>query len=262
MLGPSGGAMMSLRHWRFLWSPWQRAGADLVASMDAVLGGARGPWLALSGLLVSTGAAWFVYVPVHELLHALGCVATGGEVTELQISPLYGGRFLESLIPAVVAGGPYAGRLSGFETHGSDLIYLATDAAPFLLTVLLAVPLLRWARRTRQPLLFGCGAVLLGAPLISLTGDYYEMGSILTSATLLQLGAGGQFGNVTEAQFLALRSDDLFALAGAFGELFPERQAAWGLAILVSSLTGVALATLTMAAALKWGAWTVGPAEK
>jgi hypothetical protein len=254
--------MMSLRHWRFLWSPWQRAGADLLAAMDAVLGGARRPWLALTGLLVSSVAAWFVYVPVHELLHALGCVATGGEVTELQISPLYGGRVLESLIPAVVAGGSYAGRLSGFETHGSDLVYLATDAAPFLLTILLAVPLLRWARRTGRPLLFGFGAVMISAALISLTGDYYEMGSILTSATLLQLGAGGEIGSVTEAQVLALRSDDLFALAVEFGELFPERQAVWALAVLVSFLTGVALATLTMAAALKWGDWTVGPPTK
>jgi hypothetical protein len=104
--------------------------------------------------------------------------------------------------------------------------------------------------------------VLLSAPLISLTGDYYEMGSILTSATLLQLGAGGDPGGTAEAQLLALRSDDLFALMGAFGERFPDRQAAWALAVLVSCLAGVALATLTMAAALKWAAWTVGPSEK
>ena len=42
----------------------------------------------LSLLFVAAGLAvgWWVYVPVHELLHALACIATGGDVDELEIA--------------------------------------------------------------------------------------------------------------------------------------------------------------------------------
>ena len=92
--------------------------------------------LDLLALALGLAAGWFVYVPVHELLHAAGCATTGGTVTRLEIAPLYGGALLARIFPFVVPGGDYAGRLSGFDTRGNDLVYLATDLAPFVLTLL------------------------------------------------------------------------------------------------------------------------------
>ena len=45
----------------------------------------------LAWLALGLAAGWWLYVPVHELLHALACLAAGGEVTRLEIDPLYGG---------------------------------------------------------------------------------------------------------------------------------------------------------------------------
>ncbi len=157
---------------------------DLRGAFEASLLPGRGPAWLLAGLALVL--SWWIYVPVHELAHALGCLAAGGEVSRLEIAPRYGGALLARLFPWVVAGAGYAGRLVGFDTHGDDLVYLVTVAAPFLVTVLIGVPLLESIPRDRdRPLL---GAVKLGlalpaalAPFSSLPGDYYEMGSIVIS---------------------------------------------------------------------------------
>jgi len=152
---------------------------------------AERPYAALFVTVLAGVAAWWIYVPIHELLHALGCWVTGGAVSRLEIAPEYGGALLAHVFPFVVSGGDYAGRLSGFDTHGSDLVYLATDAAPFLLSIVLGVPLLRASNRGRRPVRFGTAVVLALAPFYSLTGDYYEMGSILvTRAATLAHGGG------------------------------------------------------------------------
>jgi hypothetical protein len=203
-------------------------------------------------MVASTAAAWVVYVPIHELLHALGCLATGGSVEELQIGVLYGGAILERIFPFVVAGGEYAGRLSGFDTGGSDLVYLATDAAPYLLTLLGGFSLLRLARRRRSAVIFGPALVLLTAPLISLPGDYYEMGSVLVSGAL---GLAG----ITGAE--ALRHDDLMKLLGEFGAHFPDHRAGWGLALAGSALLGYVLATFTLAGSHAFAQWTGRPGD-
>jgi len=70
--------------------------------------GARGLAFALLGLAVG----WWIYVPIHELLHAAACLLAGGEVTRLEIAPQYGGALLARIFPFVVSGGEYAGRLS------------------------------------------------------------------------------------------------------------------------------------------------------
>ncbi|MCB1055028.1 MAG: hypothetical protein KDD11_05895 [Acidobacteria bacterium] len=152
--------------------------SDAFHGLDRCLdGGGRAlVWVAL-GLALG----WWIYVPFHELLHALACVATGGSVSELQISPLYGGSLLEGLVPWVVSGGEYAGRLSGFDTHGSDAIYLATDFGPYLLTLFPGVWWLRRAGATSKPLLFGASLPVALAPFASLPGDAYEIGSILVT---------------------------------------------------------------------------------
>lgn len=148
-----------------------------------------GGWRALVVIGCGLLAGWWVYVPVHELLHAAACAVTGGEVKRLEIATVFGGAAVARLFPFVAAGsGDYAGRLSGFDTHGSDLVYLATDLGPFLLTVFPGVWWLRRAARGaggdrpgRAILAFGAALPVALAPFLSLTGDAYEIGSILVT---------------------------------------------------------------------------------
>ena len=233
---------------RGVWFPWWNVGMELLTALDGILVASPKAVTRLGLLLLATLAAWFAYVPLHELLHAFGCMATGGSVDELQIQALYGGRLLEKVFPFVRAGGKYAGRLTRFDTRGSDLTYLATVFAPFLLTVLFLFPLLRAARRRGSAALLGLVMVLASAPLVSLAGDLYEIGSILVSAGLLSLGAGSAGGRA-----LALRHDDLLALLGEFETRFPERRLAWGLGIGVSALLGGATGSLIFAVSRRWG---------
>jgi len=135
--------------------------------------------LALVGLGLALG--WWLYVPCHELLHAIGCVASGGEVTRLEISALHGGSVLRGIFPIVVVGGEYAGRLSGFDTRGRDLVYLATDLAPYLLTLFPGVWAVRAAGAAGRSVLFGMALPVALAPFVSIPGDAYEIGSILVT---------------------------------------------------------------------------------
>lgn len=205
---------------------------------------------ALAAVLVAAALTWWVYVPVHELLHAAGCVSTGGTVGELQVKRIYGGAILARVFPFVVSGGDYAGRLSGFDTGGSDLVYLATDFLPFTLSIVIGVPLLRWSLRRRSPATFGASVVLALAPLLSVTGDYYEMGSILVGRAALLVGGASA---ATVAQ--AIRSDDvvvlaadLFARRAELGLLTPGALPASALLVVVSAVLGLILALATYAA--------------
>ena len=135
----------------------------------------------LAWLLGGAAMGWWIYVPLHELLHAFACLAAGGEVSRLEVAPLYGGGLLARVFPWVVAGGEYAGRLAGFDTRGSDAVYLATDLGPFVLTLFPGVWALRRAARRRRPLLVGIAAPYALAPFLSLTGDAYEIGSIVVT---------------------------------------------------------------------------------
>lgn len=183
---------------------------DAAVALDRTVGASRRPWTSLLLLLAAATGAWFLYVPLHELLHVAGCRLSGGEVRQVAIAPIYGGRLLSAWIPFVEASSEYAGRLTDFSTGRSDLRYLATDAAPYLLSVL-GVPLLRAATRRRSAWRVGVTMVLAFAPFVSLTGDYYEIGSILVTRAASPLepppepysGAAG---------LMSLRSDDLPAL--------------------------------------------------
>ena len=229
---------------RRLFSPWIAAGQAAFEALDATMAPPRRPAWGLAAAVLSTLVAWWVYVPIHELLHAFGCMAFGGQVKELQIGASYGGALIERVVPFVRAGGEYAGRLSGFDTHGSDWTYLATDVAPYFLTLMFAFPLLVVARRRRSPMLFGPGAVLLAAPVMGMVGDFYEIGSILVSALLRFV-----LGTAQETRVLALRHDDLLALLPEFSKRFPTDGLAWGAAVAASSILGIALSGLTLAAA-------------
>jgi len=144
------------------------------------------PWLALALVFLGFAISWWVYVPAHELLHAFGCWVTGGTVARLEIDPVYGAALLQRVFPFIAVGSEYAGRLSGFDTHGNDWIYLATDIAPFLLTIFLGIPALRRLTLVERPgplpgFLFGFSLPVALASFTNLNGDYYEMGSIVVS---------------------------------------------------------------------------------
>ncbi len=166
------------------------------------------PRRAVAAMLAAMIVTWFIYVPIHELLHAGGCLITGGDVSRLEISAQYGGTLLARWIPWVESGSDYAGQLTGFNTFGNDWIYLATDFGPFLLTILIGVPLVRLCTKRRRPILFGAGFVVAVAPFYSLPGDYFEMGSIISTRGLTLATDG--FG--CAPKYSGLRSDDIFQL--------------------------------------------------
>ena len=122
-----------------------------------------------SGMILMVGAmivTWFIYVPIHELFHAYACLLTGGDVSQLNISAHYGGALLAKWIPWVSSGSDYAGQLTGFNTFGNDWIYLATDFGPYLMTLVIGIPLVRLCTRRRRPILFGVGFVIAAAPFL------------------------------------------------------------------------------------------------
>lgn len=214
---------------------------------------------ALPGLMFSTVAliaTWFVYVPVHEMLHVTGCLVAGGSISRLDLAPQYGGTLLARVFPFVVSGGDYAGRLSGFDHKDSDLIYLATDFLPFALTILFGVPWMKACARRRRPVVFGAAIVMGLAPIYNLPGDYYEMGSILM--TRLAKTSGVLPGEAA----MALRSDDIFRLIGEIFE-HPEnfglagglRKVVVGTVVIASLVTGVLLALATYHAGSGFARW-------
>jgi len=218
---------------------------------------------------VTLVVTWFVYVPIHELLHVLGCVATGGTVTRLELSARYGANLLSKVFPFVVSGSDYAGQLKGFDTHGSDLCYLATDFLPFVLSILIGVPLVKLAGRRRRPIVFGMAVVLGLAPFYNLPGDYFEMASIITTRSLSAVTSGGTpsggESGVSEnaapavervRAFEKLRSDDIFRLLSDVTN-HPEKL---GLETLRSKLVAAALIVVSAALAviLAFGTYWAG----
>ena len=228
---------------------------DWMAALDRLPGGARLADLLWVGLGLVVG--WYAYVPVHELLHAAGCALSGCTVEILEIAPQYGAAWLQQWFPFIRVGSDYAGRLSGFDTHGSDLRYLATVALPFVLTVWPGIPLLRSCGRRmigRRPvhgMVTGFSIPLAFAPLISIPGDYYEMGSILVSRLAAFLG----FPEAIERW----RGDDL--------PLLVQQRLADGMLLDAPGLTGsllvgLMLAGLTYALGVKLDRWLVRAARR
>ena len=211
--------------------------SDYLAAVEAMRDrGAR----ALVFTALALAATWFAYVPVHELLHAWGCMLAGGGVTRLEIAPEYGGAWLARIFPFVVSGSSYAGQLTGFDTHGNDAIYLATVLAPFVLTIFLGVPLLKHLARPsahpgRRPWLLGPAALLAYAPLVSLMGDYYEAGAIIVSRAAHALDPS--------LPLARWRSDDLLLRVATLRDAGAGAGDWAGVAIAL--LTGLLLALLT-----------------
>lgn len=195
----------------------------------------EGPGRGLAWAAAGLAAGWWICVPVHELLHAAGCALGGGQVRQVEISPLYGGRWLAEHLPFVVAGGRYAGRLSGFDTHGADGVYALTVCFPYLLT-LPSLRIMHGAVRGGIPFFFGLALPLLAAPLISLTGDYLELGSLL----LFQVWPGA------DPALRALISDDLFRLVAEINAGNPGWSARVFAFVSLSQAAGAGLAWITL----------------
>ena len=85
---------------------------DVLTGLDLSLEeGVRG--LLFVGLGLAAG--WWLYVPLHELLHAFACVAAGGTVSRLEIDALYGGGLLARIFPFVSSGSAsQAARMSAY----------------------------------------------------------------------------------------------------------------------------------------------------
>lgn len=226
----------------------------------------RSVWRSLVPMLLSMLVTWIIYVPIHELLHVGGYVATGGPISEavLEIKPMYGGKILAKYFSFVEPGGPYAGRLREFK-RDDDLIYLATDFGPFMLSVLFGVVLLRICGRRRRPLLFGPAVVLGAAPFYNLSGDYYEMASIITTRVLTWVSGAPSH----PPRFVGVRSDDVFTLIGnlitqpsSLGFVGAPSLLFGALLILISIALAIALAFLTYAAGDLVACATVGPGRR
>jgi hypothetical protein len=215
----------------------------LLRGMDRLLADAGRT--ALAWLLLGVAVSWWVYVPLHELFHAWGCQLAGGTVTRLEIDGLYGAAWLARLFPYVTAGSDYAGRLSGFDTDGSDLVYVATVFAPYLLTLLVGVPAFLFTQRRRCAICLGATIPWAYTPFLSLAGDYYELGAIVVS----RIAAPWH----PEAP-LRWRGDDLFQLIDNLGRGPGGLGSAdaWGIA--AACLLGGAAAFLTFLV----GYWLTG----
>ena len=160
-------------------------------------------------------------------------MATGGSVTRLEISPVFGGRLLERHFSWIVAGGEYAGRLSGFAPAG-DLSYFVTVALPHVLLAPIGAALARRAARGRTALGFGAALAAALQPLASLTGDAYEAASI--PITRLARVAGF-------SAALDLRGDDVARVVARAVSL--GSPAAWTVFV-AGCLGGVALVALLL----------------
>jgi hypothetical protein len=221
---------------RLLVAPFTDLFAGLQRSTDTM--GGR----ALPLLLVACAAGWWLYVPVHELMHAWGAQLGGATVTRLDIDPIYGARLLQRIFPYVQVGSAYAGQLAGFDTHGSDLAYALTVFFPFVLSVAIGVPVLVRAVRAPAPgvasaLLFGFALPIAWAPILSIGGDFYELGAIAVSRAAAIFGVDGE----------SWRGDDIVAIVG---RRFGGGAFSWtdGAGVASSLLLGIVLAFVTYAA--------------
>jgi len=219
---------------------WIAPARDLLAGLDLALAGRAA---ALVAVFAGLAVGWWIYVPSHELLHVAGCVATGGAVDRLDLDAMYGATLLQRVFPFVHAGSEYAGRLSGFDTRGSDWIYLATDLAPFVLALFPGLWALRRAARRGSGFLFGLSLPFAFAPWLSLTGDAYEIGSLAT----VQLSRWSPLRGL-------LLGDDVFLRYRALADI--SGPAPWGGFALAIGL-GVAWALATTALA-SWLATRLG----
>ncbi|MEJ2696806.1 MAG: hypothetical protein P8013_09170 [Candidatus Sulfobium sp.] len=213
---------------------------DFFAALEACLVDRRP--LCVFAILFSAVLSWWVYVPLHELLHALGCVMAGGRVERLEISGIYGASLLKKAFPFIAVGSDYSGRLTGFDTGGSDVTFFVTDFMPYVLTIFFGVPLIKSIPSLKSSSLFksicfGIAGPFAYAPFMSVFGDYYEMGSILVSRPASS--------GLTAVNADRWRSDDLFRLVDKLSASQTVPRAFDAAVVISSLLVGVILLLAT-----------------
>lgn len=139
----------------------------------------KGRMLDVVLLMLGLMVAWFIYTPIHELLHVAGCEWSGGHVSELALAPEYGAHLLREIFPFVVPESDYAGQLTGF-TVPSRMSYVVTIMLPYVLS-LAGLPLLEWCRRKTNVGLAGLAYILAFVPFMSIPGDMFEVVSLFVS---------------------------------------------------------------------------------
>ena len=153
-------------------------------------------------LLLVFFVSFWIYVPIHELMHALATFLVGGEVRELAIDATYGGVFFAKIFPFVVSESEYAGQLTDFTTP-NKFAYFIVDMFPYLLS-LPGVLLIRLAAKYKRLWLFSLGFLLMLVPITQIFGDFYEAAS---------LGAGELMAMVNPSlNPQSILSDDMFKL--------------------------------------------------
>jgi hypothetical protein len=213
---------------------------DYFAGLKVCLAEGKGGYFFV--IIFSFIISWWIYVPLHELFHAFGCLLGGGEVRQLDISPVYGASFLKRFFPFISPGSEYAGQLTGFDTRNSDSVYLLTVFFPYMITILIGIPLLKsvvtgTSSRFLKGIKFGASLPVAYSPFISITGDYYEMGSIIVTRILSLM--------LVDFQVDRWRSDDVVKLSS---ELFFSNSAVISgdiAGISVSFLLGISLIFFT-----------------
>jgi len=200
-------------------------------------------------LMLTTVAGWWVYVPVHELLHAFGCLWTGGEVTRLEISPEYGAAILQHWFDWVAVGSDYAGQLTGFNTYGNDFIYLVTVLLPYVLTIFPGIwwfyraLLGNWSGWTTWALM-GISVAMVVAPFVSVFGDMYEAASIVFTRAVSWLQPS--------LPLERWRSDDFFLLTS---QLWAQWHWSDAVGLVGSLLLSIALVWITYYTGSRLAAW-------
>ena len=153
-------------------------------------------------LLLVFFVSFWIYVPIHELMHAFATFLVGGEVRELAIDATYGGVFFAKIFPFVVSESEYAGQLTDFTTP-NKFAYFIVDMFPYLLS-LPGVLLIRLAAKYKRLWLFSLGFLLMLVPITQIFGDFYEAAS---------LGAGELMAMVNPSlNPQSILSDDMFKL--------------------------------------------------
>ncbi len=233
----------------FVFGGWKDAYRDVQESIDTLTGKTMKN-TALILFLAALVVTWFIYVPIHELLHVAGCVGTGGVVDTLILGREYGADFLKNVFPFIEPQtSRYAGRLTGFEPS-NDAGYFVTVLAPFLLTPIPGLMALRLFIRKKNTIYLAMGIIIGLAPFWNLTGDYFEMGTIVSTLAVNLVTAGNAA--VSIPAFWELRSDDIFRLFGEIGSAPGD----YGMGSMAAGFLTIAVILLGFILAVAFAGWT------
>lgn len=149
---------------------WWESFDDLLKSAEEIPKENKNLLKRLSGIY--TGFA--VTLPVHELIHKLTGEAIGGNVSEVRINNLFGGKLYELLFPSyfdsyvdwsLVAGYTKVENVNNLQTMSAIL-------APYPLHAALGFYLVQDGIRRKNIFEVGAGSINVIAPVINFHGDF------------------------------------------------------------------------------------------